>query len=94
MAAIDSTESRRPQLLAGRPAVADNALPGTKHSKRSAVGQHPPDVGYIRRIDQGQLLQAAHALRQLGAQQVTLTGMHAQYLAIRSDLESLRGSAM
>jgi len=30
MAAIDSTESRRPQLLAGRPAVADNALPGTK----------------------------------------------------------------
>jgi hypothetical protein len=47
-----------------------------------------------RRVDLRDLLQLAHALGGLGAEQVALAGMHAQQLAAGGKLEALGGAAM
>jgi hypothetical protein len=52
---------------------------------------HVPGVGVM---DQFQFLQAAHPIGLFGAEQVPLSGMHAQDLSGRRDLEALSGAAM
>ncbi len=60
----------------------------------NAVRKHLPGLGQVGLVDQRQLLELAHALGSLGAQQVALAGMHAQNLAGRGDLEALLRAAM
>src|SRR5258708_30270262 len=60
----------------------------------NAVRKHLPGLGQVGFVDQRQLLELAHALGSLGAQQVALAGMHAQNLAGRGDLEALLRAAM
>jgi hypothetical protein len=87
--------------LAGRPTVAGCALPGTAKNLQLryqfatlAVRQHPVNVPGVGVMDQLQFLQAAHAIGPLGAEQVPLSGMHAQDFSGRRNFEALGGAAM
>ena len=60
----------------------------------SPVGQHLTHRCDVGLIDLRQLLELAHALGRLGAEQVTLARMHPENLAIRGDLETLFCAAM
>jgi hypothetical protein len=83
----------KPEQLAGRPTVAGCALPGTAKIVLS-VRQHHVDVLKVRMMNLPQLLEPAHPIGLLGAQQVPFAGMHSHDLSGRSDLEALGGAAM
>ncbi len=66
----------------------------TKNEKLEAVRHHLPDGVDVGLVDFGQLLEFAHALGGLGAEQVALARMHANDFAIRGNLKTLTRAAM
>ena len=92
---------------AGRPTVAGCALPGAaKNQKRYcvwcrlltssglAVRQHLVNIARVGRMNFLQFFQAAHTVRLLRAEQVSLAGVHPHHFSRRSNLKALRGAAM
>jgi len=59
-----------------------------------AVRKHLHGLGLVGVIDLRELLEFAHALGGLGAEQVALARMHAEQLAGSGQLEALGGAAM
>ena len=93
VAPTDAHLARPLEPLAGRPAVAGYALPGTAKTismpPPSGVRQHPMHLRGVGRIHRRHFLQAAHTIGRLGSQQVPLARVHSQHLAGGSHLESL-----
>ena len=59
-----------------------------------AVGKHLLDAGYVRFVDQRQLLELAHASRRLGTHQMALARVPALDFAVGGELEALPGAAV
>src|SRR5258708_22371966 len=59
-----------------------------------AVRKHLLDAGNVRFVDQGQLLELAHASGRLGTHQMALARVAALDLAVGGELKALSGPAM
>ena len=62
--------------------------------KNLAIGKHLLHRGDVTRVDQGQLLELAHAAGALGAGEVAFAGMRANNLAGPGKFKALGGAAM
>src|SRR6266849_1585245 len=59
-----------------------------------AIRKHLLDAGDVCFVDQGQLLELAHASGRFGTHQMALAGVAALDLAVGGELEALSGAAM
>ena len=80
--------------LKSDPAFLESRIESRNKKSLQTVRKHLHGLGLISLVDLGHLFELAHTTGGLGAEQVALSGVHAENLAGAGYLKALGGSAM